>query len=205
MSKFKVGDKVKVTHKISSSARELNGKICTINTIETIDRSTVYATLKEEPSFNCKKAGVWLDEIELVTNSLEELVKKANDGYEALEELSKYKDQIEFTSFSGPNNLYGSMVHICKYKLRIKQKSFEPFKVGQKWEVSLQGDRIEIGCKSFNCQQLLDTLDCVNNPNKTNTYYDMRGCRTGIKYAGHEISWEDSDKIIEALNKAGYK
>lgn len=272
MSKFKVGDKVKVTYKISSSARELNGKICIIDSIETIDGSTLYAILKEELSFNREQLGVWFDEIELVkenmskfkvgdkvrclknfgsgykfgeiyevhsvyngynecrintvcdsngnnfnswgeenfelvTNSLEELVKKANDGYEAIYEL--YQNHWGNVEFKDDTSNWGTWFkdHIIKGRqFRIKQKPFGPFKVGQNWEVSLQGDTIKIGCKQFDARSLFNSLMFLNAGKSIIAgNYNMYATRQGVKFESHEISWEDSDKIIEALNKAGYK
>lgn len=53
---FKIGDKVKVTYKVSLSSGDLSGKICTINEI-----GNGWYGLEEDP----ENRGVWEDELEL--------------------------------------------------------------------------------------------------------------------------------------------
>lgn len=74
--KFKVGDKVKVKAGGSFASRVHDGQICTL---EFVDENT--GTLVEESSkeyLNGDKGGVWLSELELVTETKGENMSKVN-------------------------------------------------------------------------------------------------------------------------------
>jgi hypothetical protein len=67
VSKFKVGDKVKVNHVKSMSSRDLNGQICTVSEVR-----ADFCHLKEEKKN--RNFGVWNEELTFICSSDERII-----------------------------------------------------------------------------------------------------------------------------------
>lgn len=208
--KFKVGDKVKA---ICDWGRVVTGGIYTI--------SEVVVPLDQVQIFEFPDVRYQANRFELVkepmTNKteLEVLVEQANKGAEAEKKLIElFPNDVE----SRVNHRADWSVHApkvkkdnyCPYEYRVKPKpTFEPFNVGKAWPVSLKGDRLHIGCKDFDAKSFKQMITHMTNGGYeylVKECYSFRAFRAGImliEISYPLISWEDADKILAALEKAG--
>lgn len=202
---FKVGDKVKCIQE-SDFAGKL-GEILTVNSITTTG-DLIFKEYLRDWAADPKR-------FELVEENitLEQLVKRANDGLKALQKIKEnYKKEIECSDRYHPWKFgYEFPEHM---EVRIKpQHSFEPFTVGSNWLVELEGDMIHVGCQKFEASPFMKALQALNSGTHTHQcgsekYKVLNSTRTGVRYSSsgeYNISWEDSVRIVAALQKAGVK
>ena len=172
-----------------------------------------------EPAHNC-------DQKPIAGRCLECLVKLANDGQVAKEELRNFTGQVEFLTVFGDWDLIAE-TKLPPDKYRIKPKpAFEPFYVGPvgnyakypdadpgyvgnvtrgQWLVKLEGDTLHVGCQSFGAKDVKEALKMFNAG--ATEYNSFRITRHGIYTTGlpkHYISWPDADRILQSLEKAGF-
>jgi hypothetical protein len=196
MSKFKVGDRVVRT----SHDCEYPGGLIKVGDVgvvtATVDKWWI--AIDSHPL-----AGTTLLKYyDLAPESeLERLVRVANEGVDAVHELS--------------------LKYWCDYETRehryvVKPKpTFEPFYVGPMirdshkagWLVKLEGDTLHVGCKQFHASTLYRTLKGILGVGLclTDQFEGAvpRGCKDGIVWCQYQISWADVEHILEALEKAG--
>ena len=82
--------------------------------------------------------------------------------------------------------------------------------MGAGWKVELDGKNVRVGCQSFDAKGLKSAL-CHLVGNAGPTYhsngYSLYAYRNGVGRSNRnnaEISWEDADRLVEALKKAGF-
>lgn len=200
---FKIGDKVKVKRRRSLSSSFLAGRI---GIIMSINHTNNYLTLDiEGKDFN----GLWFDEVELVSENseLEELVKKANEGYKAIKLINKnYNNQVEIKIvFNGENpdkkweDLQFECTDLMEYRIKSK---VHKFKVAN-WEAEINGENVKIGCAKFEKINLKFDLNAILNENQSGGYnYHLRSTRTGIYYeSSNFISYDTAEKLLKELQK----
>lgn len=144
--------------------------------------------------------------------NLEELVRKANEGYRAVHQIFKrYPDEVDFSSYNYPQDKWDTTVNWDSSRLkpsefRVKPKPiFEPFTVGQNWKVELDGQNVKVGCKNYNAKKLKEGLvDLNNGHSRSHNSLDLFATKKGVREGEYLISWEDADKLLEALKKAGF-
>lgn len=206
MSKFKAGDRVQVvdpTH--SLGVHDIRrGEIHTIS--EVTCTGAIHLIGKDDTNY-----GDWRFKL-AEESELERLVRVANEGWAAIDELAeKY-----FGEYESGGNAYNWEVRSKGQKgwrYRVKQKpKFEPFTVGSGWTVKLEGETLYIGCKSFPAKELKDALIEMGRNGRRG--YPISGSsfkyfctRQGVSRGeyGELVSWADADKILAALEKAGIK
>ncbi len=203
MSKFKVGDKVKcISLGLNNECFGVIGNIYTVLNPELENRDMMIreANMSVSP-----------DRFELVEENmteLEELVKKANEGYLAVNKiLINYRNSVEYNDKNSKE--YREVIWTAVYtQLRIKPKpKFEPFTVGQGWRVELNPTGgVNVGCQNFEVRILKDALYTVCKQNHTSSLHDLNGGkleagRTGVHFKGHKITWEEAEKLLTALEK----
>lgn len=201
MNKFKVGDKV---IRLQSGGRNTNhlytteiGDIITIKNIE----GTFF---KAEETANLEHSIYYYELAPNETNELylQDLIKKANEGSLAEQELRKIavdklqwknslkKDWIQATesTFSG----------IYEYRLKPKSRIF----TCQAWEVTITNDTIKIGCKSENLEFFMKQLNGLVKGNASNRTFAgsiMSATKKGIEYNGNLLTWENADQLLKEL------
>lgn len=201
---FKIGDKVKVKRRRSLSSSFLAGRI---GIIMSINHTNNYLTLDiEGKDFN----GLWFDEVELVSENseLEELVKKANEGFKAIREMrDKHHNNVELLrSFEDKDyrDISGYVIDMSydfTPNIRIKSKVHK-FKVAN-WEAEINGENVKIGCAKFEKINLKFDLNAILNENQSGGYnYHLRSTRTGIYYeSSNFISYDTAEKLLKELQK----
>jgi hypothetical protein len=164
---------------------------------------------------NLVKCWAWAKRVKLVGDNkmteLEELVKKANDGWEAICKLySNYPDKTEaFYKMHGEpvaNPDWQFTQGKCNnfVKFRIKKKEFTPFYVGQasknNWKVYLEGEFLHIGCQKFNAKDLKNFLEGAiygTTPQGQGFNCSKRGLYH--TNTNNTLTWEDAEKILKAF------
>lgn len=215
MPKFKAGDRVRCVDAVGKEALLVKGNIYTIR-----GRCNVYCTqgfveILELPDTWTAAGSMAGGRFELVTRPLEqpdfrkkiddELLFMLNQAVEARKELqSRHGEDVEIL-FEGkwlPNRRLAEA-----YRLKPKPK-LTPFEIGgQGWEVSLTGEKLKVGCKTFDAKSLLSALQYLTAPGSTVNRihqgdFTLMACRKGISCDGKDISWEDADKLLAALSEA---
>lgn len=140
------------------------------------------------------------------TSELEELVKKANEGYKARDLINeKYRDKVEFNG--GKDYPWTSNWIHCEdgkqYRVKVVLK-FESFSVGKCWLVKLEGETLHIGCQTFNAKQLKVFLE-GSVRDKTPQGCGFNCSRKGLYHTSKNewLTWDEAEKILVALEKAG--
>lgn len=219
MREFKVGDKVRLIDKYPYAGL-ITGEIGIVTSLEGLCFSVNRKTGCTNPHWELVEAA----------NELEELVKKVNDGSSAYDLiLNKYRKEVEYVPFS--KKIYRDLNDkddVEFQDIRIKQKTFEPFYVGAKeccsydpktgqgsghtgpcrgkWEVRLEGDTVSVGCQKFEALNLYYGLKALNEGCSTyeHTTFTLKATKNGVWHEKGQISWKDSEKIVAALEKAGF-
>lgn len=149
-------------------------------------------------------------------SELEELVKTANAGYRAVEKLyTEHIKNIEWKNSNTPNwNLprEDGVGFVNGREIRVKLKpKFELLFVARdkaNWLVELRGDRLYIGCQEYDAEGMRIALKRMCGSERVTEVSRADGekllaTRFGIKHGTYAISWEDADRILAALEKAG--
>ncbi len=214
MSKqFKVGDKVRL---ISTKSGPDNWgwmtrymEIGDVATISIVGESGI--SFSDNPLTICSNA--YLDFFELVVDAsnLEELVKRANEGFEAVRNI--YDNHFEAVTLRRSNDglkdrippLY-SYVH--EFIIKPKAPVFEPFMIGS-WNVHVDNRGILfVGCNNFDAKEAKEALLTIcaiyGPPTVTKGNITLICSRKGVLFENHSITWEDADKLLAALSKAGF-
>lgn len=202
---FKVGDKVRVLNADESNdekSRYIKGEIVIV-----ISVGTGWLTTRNSRG---GENGWSHDNFELVeetTSELEQLIKKANDGFGAARSIRDlYPSNVEVLFDDGRiyyHNDWHKVARLPEWTIRPRTK-FIPFTVGNGWKVNLVGEVVGVGCQTFFANILLSYLKDLTQ----NSFGGMEGfsaCRLGVSYKGNLISWDDADKIVAELQKAGVK
>lgn len=156
-------------------------------------------------------------------DELQDLIDTYNAGIDAYAGIwNNHIDEVRVVNSSIPTLAGMAYRGALGNKLeKIPQPTFEPFYVGypeqigylpgdnraKPWKVELKGDRLHVGCKDFSAKHAKKWLFNLtkNNTNIGHLNHNLLATRSGIKYNKYMISWEDADKILEALEKAGVK
>lgn len=82
------------------------------------------------------------------------------------------------------------------------ESGFEPFQIS-KYLVSYEDGTITIGCKKYSAPGILDTLHkLLIEKQQTTTYFTS--LKHGPTHGKFDITWEDAQKIYEALRKVKF-
>ena len=152
-------------------------------------------------------------------SELEQLVEKANEGEEAKRKLHEnYYGEFERNIFSpgassGFRVQYEQQYFGSEFRVKPKPK-FEPFEVridqpnqgiAGFQKVKLEKDILTIGCEDFNPKNIVRVIKDFNECNSSSIAKNYKPTREGIKYnEEHILPWYEADRILEALEKAGY-
>lgn len=134
-----------------------------------------------------------------------ELINKVNVGLSALADLAAFEVKLERKFGNEDWKDRKVAIDIVKYRIKAKP-TFEPFSVGglNEWTVSLDGSYLNIGCKKFLVQELKPVLTILLRENYSEAFYrptdtKFSVTRTGINNGSYQITWEDAEKILKAL------
>ena len=155
----------------------------------------------------------------LIKNNLVEAVIVANDSfvqhikdkYDFIVDVSEgsrpttgdsyYPDTETFvanhlTDHQIPVDLSSSHLHTGT------ENGFKPFQIS-KYSVSYDNGMITIGCKKYSAVGMLDTLHkLLIDKQQTTTYFTA--LKSGPTHGKFDITWEDAQKIYEALKKVRF-
>lgn len=220
MPKFKAGDRVRCVDAVGKEACLVKGNIYTIRGPCKVYDTQGFVEILELPDTWTAAGSMAGGRFELVTRPLEqpdfrkkiddELLFMLNQAIEAGKELRKrHGADFQAQLFSSKND-WTPVGEVAVQQYRVKPKpKFTPFEIGgQGWEVSLTGDKLKVGCKTFDAKSLLSALQYLTAPGSTVnriTQDDgviLKACRKGISCDGKDISWEDADKLLAALSEA---
>lgn len=135
-------------------------------------------------------------------DEIETLIEAVNKGYQAL--VTLYNDyEGKFEHYSGDSLIvhynYNSLNKIVR-----KQKEFKQFKTRDGDLISVKCDVITIGCQSFDIKEFTKVLKLLANEKSIVEKIkgsEAQATRSGISYNGYTLSWEDADKLLEALKE----
>lgn len=197
MNKFKVGDKVRL--KSNQSDYSTDFKKNDVGTV--IGHDGVHLVyLKNNNGVNISIFDSRLELVETV-HTPEELIKKANEGYQARNKLIEMGVKLE-----GRYKINGwkkyELSNNSTEELRVVQ--FEPFNTSNGWKVELKGDTIHIGCKFFNKNTLMNAFDNLIIKNYSSSHNsDFIATKNGINYMDsnnkYTLSWSDAELIYTKL------
>jgi hypothetical protein len=208
-TRFKVGDKVKRIRDKDGwawSAHKPAGEIFTVSTVRNGWLGLEGAKYDLDPRpFNSGNF-VLVEEASGSEQSDEVLLEMVNSSVAAGHELYKrHGERLEVTFDHG---LWEPVGKPNLHGYRIKPKpSFKPFQI-RSWEVRMEGDKIRVGCQTFDAKALLRALsqltdigaDCNSVDNSGSV--KLAACRKGVSSNGHTITWDEADKLLAALQKA---
>lgn len=155
---------------------------------------------------------------DLGLTAIEALIQKANEGREALEQLFdipgvEYSEGPIWRALS-----QAPLVKVSRLRYVKPTPKFEPFatKSGG-WVVDLHEGILRISCKEFNVSAFLEWAADRENRSVPQScrgvHQDLRaisGLKDGIKFffdgnENHTLAWDDFDRIVSQLKKAGIK
>lgn len=224
---FKVGDKVRCIKSFTTVKNApKTGEIFTVTSVSGYYIGFPLLKLTDPIYTESIKKGDtpnWgLDNFELVKENmkeLEQLVQVANAGYRAIDIIRENFGtlvEIKNASTNGEWQPIAQKEEVSldtkKRELRIKPTpKFESFEVGpRRWKVKLDGNNLEIGCKTYNAVDLRIAFNSLIKITSCPNFQMLDGplfsaTRKGIFSEGHSITWEEAEKILNALEKAGVK
>lgn len=155
--------------------------------------------------------------------SVEELVKLANEGRQALYELyDRVGNQVEYYDVKANkwNRYKNEPFKGLKYRLAEK-KQFKPYVINNLWNVQVhegkhESKQIQIGCQTFGYYLILDMLKAlvnngdpsfkskppiINNPHYQYTEHVFYASRVGIKYNKYYLRWEDAEVLLKKMEE----
>lgn len=205
MRLFKKGDKVRCIKKtvleIDTERHGRIGRIYTVREDQDALNPDILRFLEIENSYASR--------FELIESELEELVRTANLGGEAVKRLlTDFKGQVEYDGLivdgiealaDYPKNPYVRKSSLAKYK--VKTPVFEPFKIGE-LAVALNAHLLTVGCVNFAATEVLIALQYLCSGDGY-SHGSFKASRLGVHYNTYHISWEAADKLLKALEKAG--
>ena len=217
--KFKVGDKVRSLGGCGGFKR---GDVFLIH--EATDDGWI-RTQKDSNGVENGWHERYFELVEADPDTLESLVDAANKGLDAINKLRIRNEEVETYNVSNQStvdwppherknellSVFGTILSSGYsnggFKLRVKSRpAFEHFFVSQGlYRVNVIGDKLLIGCSTFNLkamQEVLGALLCANAPYfKVNGHDTFVATRLGIKQSNGEpiVSWEDARKIYDAI------
>lgn len=200
--KFKKGDKVRRIVPVDDE--KLYGKLGNIYTVNKY-------VFKKGMILDELPGGCSPESFELVSesNELEELVKKANEGYLAIKKLHNYLDQIEvkivFKNEKDDDKwekLESEPTDHMEYRIKPKTRKF---KVAN-WDAEINGNEVKIGCKTFDLKWLKTELNLMCKKDSKINCSDngktgISACRMGISCSGNTITWEQAEELLKELEK----
>ena len=218
---FKVGDRVeRIT---SSNTITKDGKLLGMvpgdtGTIDKVGGYRVHVTKDGET----ESLGTNPLCLKLATESvLEKLVAQVNAGFAALEKLKGHEREIEYQNPAISDETWKDIsqsrieapterisetrkeVTCVTRRYRVKPKViFDNFTTSCGNEVSLSGDTLKIGCQNFSAKLAKQSLIHLLKHNAASTD-NFRSTRKGITYRAYLLTWEDAEKLLKALEKAG--
>lgn len=190
MSKFKVGDRVRRIN--------YNWMEAPIGSMGTVTGGNVDVKFDNGVSYTGQDS----ENLELIQDdSLESLVKRANDGIDAFNKIrSQHREEVEWTN----GNPF--MMGFKNDQLRIKKPTFKPFTTSNGYEVRLEDkDVLHIGCESFHAPTFRERMNQILEKDQG---YSSAGCgqafyatKTGIKYKSNVLPYTDAERIYEQLKE----
>jgi hypothetical protein len=214
---FKAGDKVRYKGGSWSDNGWNAGRVLTVYRCWVGSEGEIYVAPVEV------RGNTYARHFELVEGApeseLERLVREANAGLAALETLRKHAGDVEITDDMSGTSTWSPLSPEHRVALprvlRVKPKpSFEPFRVSiaddRNWLVCLDEGELCIGCQKFNAKEFVSAIRRSQDGSPDATLgvlsgHLMIGARKFVKWNDHKLSWEDADRILAALEKAGVK
>lgn len=200
MLKFKVGDVIKFFYEERYRILGSNEKNYELISIDGVMGGKPFWWPKEST-----EKGATL--VTTLDSELESLIEKANEYAKIIDVLRvNYFDEIEFRSVHGSTWRQLATRTPKNFEYRIKPKvKFEPFTVGS-WTVDYNPHEkeIRIGCQQFNAYDLKSSLNSLCKYNYTRVIIadeDMVATRKGVSWKGHNLTWAEAERILEALEK----
>jgi len=208
--KFKKGDKVVYTTTVGSN---YTGKASAINPFVIGQVYTVHRDSRRIHDSYIDLEGIQVGEFEccfeLAKEKAEvcELIRKANEGYQAVYQLrTKYFSEVDFSFIGGPFKPEKKDVDYIPSKFRLKPKpTFITFTVGKDWKVNLDKNLLTIGCQTFNADEFKRAVKQSETSELADTLKGeyLTSGRYGVKWGQHQLTWAEVDQIMEALKTAG--
>lgn len=148
-------------------------------------------------------------------SELEELVKTANAGIKADQEIAaRFPGQVQSFYADGDTAIvnkdktqkstYGFVLtDLIRYEI-LPKPAFEPFTTSNGWRVTLEGGKLTIGCKEFKVHSLMnDVLPLLldMNQDKALKYGQYRATRIGILHEEKILPWADAEELYKRLKE----
>lgn len=142
---------------------------------------------------------------------LEALVRKANEGAEAIQEIQKrYHARVEWKWDDEEYYWRELSERASRLHFRVKPPTvpkFEPFTTSNGWRVELKGDTLHIGCRSYEAGSLKHVLKCLLDGEYRCYVAQIESpfyaTRYGIEHSEEVLPWEDAQAILNELERAG--
>lgn len=201
MNKFKIGDKLRCTHHYNDTHWPKGWEfILTENTYyygnPHVKGRCKNGEIGEISTSNCELA-----------DSLEDLVKKANDGEAAYKIIKeKYPNEVEYrgTNHSEWKLIDNHLFNMLTFRIKNK-KLFKQFR-STKGEVYLDTEGLlHIGCQVFNRE---DAHMCIKTLFQHGGSYmllmgTVYATRDGLKFFNNVLPWSECEIILSQLNEMG--
>lgn len=210
MNKFKPGDRVRAIHQNGNVEK---GDILTVERSAISNGGFSFFFAKEKINTFTYDGSYIEQSFELVKSELEELVEKANEGYQAIKKLVE-QHTTDFEHKSKFSNGFVPCIRddwfYYEFRVKPKKKEFKPFTVKEGWEVSIQVEDLHIGCKVFDPvtlrSQLKNLLDGCMSAGVITARYDLFPTRYNINFKynkkeNYSLSYESAEQIIKALEE----
>lgn len=151
--------------------------------------------------------------IEEDTSELARLVRVANEGYRAHDEIKwKYAEEVQISS-DNTNGIPEKIIWAPtnrQFHIKPKKPSFTPFTTSEGYEVLLSqdGTKLDIGCvKNLPAEETSNRFaDAFNG---STFVFVLRGLsfhpgRNGLETNQGNLTWASVKQVVDALKKAGY-
>lgn len=130
---------------------------------------------------------------------LQDLVKKANEGFLARNKLFELtKDRFEFrwaneTEFTKIDTIAHLMTEVRLKPVTPKETKFTL----QNWEVTITKEKVRVGCQEFQRKELYDGIFYMSKGDTPSRGFNVN--RKGIFYNGNTLTWENADILLKEL------
>jgi hypothetical protein len=142
---------------------------------------------------------------------INKLVRQANDGRRALEELFKIcRNDIEFSAEGQRWKQYKLIMKNMSYRIKPKE-IMKPWIASESgWTIeSLSSQTVSIGCLMFNKSMLLKGLielleknlnETTRATDSSDEYY-LQATKKGVQFKEHVLAWSDAERLLKELKK----
>jgi predicted HNH restriction endonuclease len=199
--KFKIGDRVR---SLVFDSRGYN--IGTTGTITRDGERFVMVKWDCPLRITGNEADANVKDLELLTETSElaELVRKANEGYRAVDEInSKYYGQVEIKVELGYwTDTYKRIQREFRIKPKPQPMFPELYIIGKR--VIVDGESVTIGCQTFQADELFAALrglyDSKTSATEISGGRRFKAYREGVKFEHQSpVAWTDIEQLLNAL------